>query len=148
MDLQNSVPHIEVTRNVFIRTFGHFDVFVDGEAVLFNHPKAKELFALLVDRKGGFVSANEAISCLWEDEPANSTTLARCRKAALHMKQTLTRYGIEKVIQTVNGKRRVLVELCDCDYYHYLNHSADASRKTISTYMSEYSWAENSIASE
>ena len=62
--------------HIFIRTFGHFDVFVDGEAILFNHSKAKELLALLVDRRGGFVGATEAISCLWEDEPANNTTLS------------------------------------------------------------------------
>lgn len=134
--------------SVFIRTFGHFDVFVDGEAVLFNHPKAKELFALLVDRRGGFVSASEAISCLWEDEPSNQTTLARCRKAALHLRKILTSYGIDMIIQTVNGKRRVLVDRFDCDYYQYLHHGADASQNVIGTYMNEYSWAESSIATE
>ena len=34
-------------RHIFIRTFGHFDVFVDGEAILFNHSKAKELLAFV-----------------------------------------------------------------------------------------------------
>jgi len=145
---QNIICQEDTTRHIFIRTFGHFDVFVDGEAVLFNHPKSKELFALLVDRRGGFVSATEAISCLWEDEPANSTTLARCRKAALYMRQALVRYGADSIIETVNGKRRILVDQCDCDYYHYLQHGADASRKLIGSYMNEYSWAENSIAKE
>ena len=60
--------------------FGYFDVFIDGKAVAFRNKKSKELFALLVDRKGGFVTSDEAISFLWEDEPVNSVTLARYRK--------------------------------------------------------------------
>ena len=129
---------------IFIRTFGHFDVFVDGEAVLFNHPKAKELFALLVDRRGGFVSANEVISCLWEDEPSNKTTLARCRKAAMQMKQTLAQYGIDWIVETINGKRRVLVSRCKCDLEQYFRQDDETAHKMIGNYMSEYSWAENS----
>jgi len=131
---------------IVIRTFGHFDVFVDGEAVLFNHPKAKEYLAILVDRRGGFVSAGEAISCLWEDEPSNNTTLARCRKAAMHMKQSLAKYGIEWIVETISGKRRILIGRCNCDLEQYLRKDREPSRKTIGTYMSEYSWAENSLA--
>lgn len=134
--------------HIFIRTFGHFDVFVDGEAVLFNHSKAKELLALLVDRRGGFVGATEAISCLWEDEPANSTTLSRCRKAALHLREILIKYGIEYLMETVNGKRRILTGFCDCDYYQYLQHGTDGSNKILNSYLNEYSWAENSVAHE
>ncbi|NLI19974.1 MAG: hypothetical protein GX418_00265 [Clostridiales bacterium] len=134
--------------NIFIRTFGHFDVFVDGEAVLFHHSKAKELLALLVDRRGGFVGATEAISCLWEDEPANSTTLSRCRKAAMHLRETLCKYGIECLMETVSGKRRIRVGSCDCDYYQYLQHATDGSHKILYSYMSEYSWAENTVAHE
>ena len=133
---------------IFIRTFGHFDVFVDGEAVLFNHSKAKELLALLVDRRGGFVGATEAISCLWEEEPANSTTLSRCRKAALHLRQILLKYGIEYLLETVNGKRRIMTGVCECDYYQYLRHGPESSHQGFGPYMSEYSWAENSVANE
>lgn len=130
---------------IFIRTFGHFDIFVDGEAVLFNHPKAKELLAILVDRRGGFVSSGEAISCLWEDEPSNNTTLARCRKAAMQMKQSLAEYGIDWVVETIKGKRRIRIGRCECDLEQYLRKDTAPSQKTIGTYMSEYSWAENSL---
>ena len=134
--------------HIFIRTFGHFDVFVDGEAILFNHSKAKELLALLVDRRGGFVGATEAISCLWEDEPANNTTLSRCRKAALHLRETLHKHGIEYLMETVNGKRRIAVGNCDCDYYQYLQHVSGGSHQTPDSYLKEYSWAENTVAHE
>lgn len=135
-------------RRIFIRTFGHFDVFVDGQAILFNHSKAKELLALLVDRRGGFVGATEAISCLWEDEPANNTTLSRCRKAALHLRETLLKHGIEQLMETVNGKRRITVGNCDCDYYQYLQHVTDNSHHIPASYLNEYSWVENTVAHE
>lgn len=143
-----AVPAAQRKHQIFIRTFGHFDVFVDGEAVLFNHSKAKELLALLIDRRGGFLGATEAIACLWEDEPANNTTLSRCRKAALHLKQTLARYGIGYLMETVNGKRHILVELCDCDYYQYLQQTTLGSHKIPESYMNDYSWAEKTIADE
>ena len=38
-------------KRIVIRTFGYFDIFVDGGNVPFSCKKAKELLALLVDRK-------------------------------------------------------------------------------------------------
>ena len=72
-------------KRVSIRTFGYFDVFVDDRPIAFRNEKSKELFALLVDRRGGFVSSEEAIGFLWENEPANPVTLARYRKVALRL---------------------------------------------------------------
>ena len=42
--IEEKMPHI------FIRTFGYFDLFIDGVAVSFNRSKAKEMLAFLVDR--------------------------------------------------------------------------------------------------
>lgn len=35
---------------------------------------------------------------------------------------------------------------CECDLEQYLRKDMEPSQKTIGTYMSEYSWAENSLA--
>lgn len=56
---------------VSIRTFGYFDVFVDGKPIPFRSEKAKGLLALLVDRRGGFVTSADAIATLWEHEPGS-----------------------------------------------------------------------------
>ena len=42
-------------KRVYVRTFGRFDVFIDGTAVYFPNAKAKELLALCVDHRGGTV---------------------------------------------------------------------------------------------
>lgn len=117
---QEEKKNLQENRSVSIRTFGYFDVFVGDKPIAFRNKKAKELFALLVDRKGGYVTSEEAISFLWEDEPVNTVTLSRYRKVALRLKNTLEEYGISDVIESVDGKRRIVQEKVQCDLYNYL----------------------------
>lgn len=132
--------------DVFIRTFGHFDVFVNDNAVYFNHPKAKELLALMVDRKGGFLSASDAISCLWEDMPADKATYAKYRKTAMQLKRILDGSGISYLVESKNGKRRVIKNRFICDYYMFEEGLSRASQTYAGQYMVDYSWAEGTIA--
>lgn len=132
--------------SVQIRTFGYFDVFVDGKPIAFRNEKSKELFALLTDRRGGFVSSEEAISFLWEEEPANAVTLARYRKVALRLKNLLEEYGISDVMESVNGKRRLVTDRVRCDLYDYLSGREEFSRLFKGSYLSNYSWGENTLA--
>lgn len=132
--------------SVSIRTFGYFDVFVDGKPIAFRNKKSKELFALLVDRKGGFVSSEEAIGFLWEDEPVNSVTLARYRKVALRLKNILEEYGISDVVETVDGKRRIVFERVQCDLYDYLTGKPEFSHLFKGSYLTNYSWGESTLA--
>lgn len=131
---------------VRIRTFGYFDVFVDDRPIAFRNEKSKELLALLVDRRGGFVSSEEAIGFLWEDEPANSVTLARYRKVALRLKNLLEEYGISDVVEAVNGKRRIAAEKVQCDLYDYLTGQEEFAQLFKGSYMTNYSWAETTLA--
>ena len=132
--------------HVRIRTFGYFDVFVDDQPIAFRNEKSKELFALLVDRRGGFVSSEEAISFLWEEEPANSVTLARYRKVALRLKNILEEYGISEIMESVNGKRRLVTDQVSCDLYDYLSGREEYAQLFKGSYLSNYSWGENTLA--
>ncbi len=131
--------------HVFIRTFGYFDVFVDGKPILFKNEKAKELFALLTDRRGGYISSDEAIATLWEDEPASTVVLARYRKVALRLKNLLEEYGISDVVEYVNGKRRLVTEKVTCDLYQYLAGGEGAESLFNGSYLSNYSWGEMTL---
>lgn len=132
--------------HVRIRTFGYFDVFVDEKPIAFRNEKSKELFALLVDRRGGFVSSEEAIAFLWENEPANTVTLARYRKVALRLKNILEEYGISDVVESVNGKRRLVTDKVRCDLYDYLSGQEAYAQLFKGSYLSNYSWGENTLA--
>ena len=130
---------------VSIRTFGYFDVFVGGKAIAFRTQKAKELFALLVDRRGGYISSDEAIGFLWEDEPVNPVTLARYRKVALRLKNILEEYGIADIVESVGGKRRLVMEKVQCDLYDYLSGKEDFAQSFNGSYLTNYSWAETTL---
>lgn len=131
---------------VEIRTFGYFDVYVDGKPIPFQSAKAKELLALLVDRGGGYVSATEIISCLWENEEANRVTLARCRKVAMRLTDKLREYGIENIIESVNGSRRIVPSAIRCDLYDYLDHKPGSEALFKGSYLTNYSWGEMTLS--
>ena len=129
-------------RTVSIRTFGYFDVFVGDVPIAFRNKKSKELFALLVDRKGGYVTSEEAISFLWEDETASSLTFSRYRKVALRLKSTLEEYGISDIVEAVDGKRRIVMDKVDCDLYNYLSGKEEYAQLFKGSYLTNYSWGE------
>ncbi len=132
-------------RTVSIRTFGYFDVFVGDTPIAFRSKKSKELFALLVDRKGGYVTSEEAIGFLWEDEPASALTLARYRKVALRLKRTLEEYGISDIVETVDGKRRIVMDKVTCDLYNYLSGKEEYLQLFKGSYLTNYSWGETTL---
>ena len=107
--------------------------------------KSKELLALLVDRKGGYITSEEAISFLWEDEPANTLTLSRYRKVALRLKSTLEEYGITDIVEVIDGKRRIVMEKVACDLYNYLSGKEEYSQLFKGSYLTNYSWGETTL---
>lgn len=132
-------------RTVQIRTFGYFDVFVGEKPVAFRNKKSKELLALLVDRRGGYITSEEAIGFLWEDEPANTVTMSRYRKVALRLKNTLEEYGISDIVESVDGKRRIVMEKVQCDLYQYCSGKEEYAGLFRGSYLTNYSWGETTL---
>lgn len=139
-------PEKAAGKEVYIRTFGYFDVFVDGEPIAFKSYKAKEFLALLVDRHGGYVAAREAISYLWEDEAADEKTMSRLRKVAMRLREELKSYGIEDIIVSVQGKRRIDMSKVSCDFYDFMNGVPGSESLYRGFYMTNYSWGEMTAA--
>lgn len=133
-------------KDIFIRTFGYFDVFVNGVPISFAHEKSKEMLAVLVHRRGGYVSTADMISYLWEDEPSTKTTQSRCRQVASRLKHILEENGIEDIVETVNGKRRIIPEKVNCDYFNYLRNKTEYEDSYNGEYMMNYSWGEGILA--
>ena len=144
--LYNVEPTQPAAPHVYLRTFGFFDVFVDETPIAFRNRKSKELLALLTDRRGGFVTSEEAITYLWEDEPVSPITLARYRKVALRLKNTLMEYGISDVVEAVDGKRRIIPQKVRCDLYDYLSGREEYAQLFKGSYLSNYSWGEITLA--
>jgi two-component SAPR family response regulator len=146
-DLSFPIDEISMqNKRVYIRTFGYFDVFIDGKAILIQHAKAKELLALLVDRRGGFVTSRDIIAGLWENEDADKVTLARCRKVFMLLNETLKAYRIDDILESNKGSRRIKPEMVNCDLYNYLSGLKEFSHLYKGVYMQNYSWGELTIA--
>jgi hypothetical protein len=140
-----SVSDIPST-GIFVRTFGHFDVFVDGQPITFTSEKEKELLALLIDRNGGTLTTNEAISYLWENEEVDERTSARYRKLAMGLKNTLAKHNIEHIMINHHGIRNIDVSAITCDYYELLAGNKYYQKMFHNLYMTNYSWAEETLA--
>jgi hypothetical protein len=134
------------TEGIFARTFGHFDLFVNGVPVIFSNAKEKELMALLIDRNGGTISPHEAISYLWEDETITDKLSTRYRKLAMTLKNTLAKYGIEHILINNRGVRSVNVSAITCDYYEMISGNEKYKSAFHNSYMMDYSWAEDTLA--
>lgn len=132
--------------HIVIRTFGYFDVFLNGQAIHFKTAKAKELLALLVDRCGGYVDAAEGASILYEDQEYDERLKAKYRKVVMRLHEILTEYGIEEIIGKHAGSRKLNTHLVNCDYYHYLFGGSDSAALFNGVYLSNYSWGEETLA--
>ncbi len=127
---------------VYVKTFGFFDVYKNGEALLFHCEKSKELLAMIVDRQGGYVSSTDGAAMLWPDEKVSSVLRARYRKVAMRLNETLRDYGIEDIILTVNGKRKIVPEKIRCDLFEFKNDGNRMGTGFKGEYMLNYSWGE------
>lgn len=142
---ENMVDVLDSRRNIFIRTFGHFEIFIDDIPIHFGSKKAKELLALLVDRRGGFLTGSEAISYLWEDESFDKPVKERYRRVAKRMMDTLKEHGAEDVVVAINGNRRIDMDKVRCDLYEYLADDKKQEPEFYRRYMENYSWGEETL---
>jgi two-component SAPR family response regulator len=132
--------------DIFIRTFGRFEIFVNDRPVEFSSSKAKEMLALIVDRKGGIVTTEEMITYLWEDRPDDDKSRNLCRKVIQRLHNQLEKQGIDNIIIRHNRGRSLDIGKVTCDYYEYLEGSKERKHEFRGEYMMNYSWAEETLA--
>ena len=136
--------HIMATnsgKKVVIKTFGHFDVFVNNRIVHFTSAKSKELLALLVDRQGGTLSTETAISLLWADREYDESVSSLFRKVLKSLRVALTEADIADILIDARNQRSIDTSLVECDSYALLAGDKKAIKDYYGQYMSEYSWA-------
>lgn len=125
-------------KRVRFRTFGHFDMFVDGKLVRFKSAKAKELLALCVSRMGGEVTIYEMVDTLWAGTGDQGLGYRTTIKA---LNDTLKEVGAEKLLKR---KRSVLYlddGEFDCDLYDFKAGKAEARNAYHGEFMQQYAWA-------
>ncbi len=132
------VKDAEAENHIFIKTFGYFDVFVDGKSVAFTSAKSKELLALLVDRNGGVVSTEQAVSILWNGREYDDTVQSLFRKVLKSLRSTLEEAGISEILVDNRNQRSIDKSKFVCDYYDYLEKRQASKYKYYGEYMEQY----------
>ena len=140
---KNSLPS---NKKIFIRTFGYFDIFVNGNAISFSNSKEKELLALLVDRHGGVVTLQDGLTCLF-DGKNDEKTKAKYRKIAMYLNRTLQKYGLSDLIINNHGSRSLNTSMVECDYYELLNGNPKYKEAFMDSYLTSYPWAQETLES-
>ena len=127
--------------HVFVRTFGDFDVFVDGVAVKFPRAKSKEMLAYLVSKKGGVANRKELAAALFEDEYSMKT-----QKYLVHIYTDLVKamktVGLEKMLIKGYNQYAVDTNAFSCDLLDYEEGKPEAINAYKGDFMAQYEWAE------
>ena len=126
---------------VEVRTFGNFDVLVDGRPISFARSQAKELLAYLVDKRGTGTSRREAFAALWERGNYDRSMQKQLDAVIRSMRGTLAENGAGDIVEMERGVLRVVPERIDCDLYRFIDGDAQAMKSFFGEYMSSYSWA-------
>jgi two-component SAPR family response regulator len=128
--------------------FGAFDVYVDGKVMGFTSAKAKELLALLIEKRGGVVTPEEAMNCLYDGRTYDRGKSSTYRMNVLRLRESLKEAGIDNLLcSPVHGRGKYIdVSQIDCDLYDYLDGDAEGRRKFNGQYLTGYSWGETMLA--
>ena len=127
--------HIEV------KTFGNFDLFVDGIPVPFKQAKCKELLAYLVDRRGSGVTRAEAFAILWEDRLYDRPMQKQLDVIIRSLRDSLREAGMEYIFEIKGGTMRIDPDQISCDLFRFCAGDLSAFNAYQGEYMNGYSWA-------
>lgn len=129
-------------KRVTVRTFGEFDVFIDGELIEFTNNKAKELFAICIDSCGGEVAMKKVINMLWEGRNYDDRVKRLYRKAIAYLNKLFEEHGVEYIFESGRGRCHANRDKLYCDYYEVLDGKNIKETLFNGKYMSNYSWGE------
>ena len=146
-DVQAEIDNINAVRRkeklLRVSCFGNFEVYAREERLVFKRLKTKELFAFLIDRKGAGMTAKQICAVLFPSDTNDAKNSAYLRQLFMDLKNTLKSVGAEAVLCHESPCYRVDTSLIKCDYISYLE---TGKPKFHGEYMTQYSWAEQTLA--
>ncbi len=146
-DVQGEIDNIKGLRKkeklLTVKCFGNFEVYAQGETLLFKRLKTKELFAFLVDRNGAGMTAKQICAVLFPLDTDDTKNAAYLRQLVMDLKNAPKLVGAEAVLCHETPCYRIDTDLIKCDYISYLE---TGKPEFHGEYMTQYSWAEETCA--
>ena len=130
-----------------VRCFGDFEVYAGEKPLDFSLGKAKEIFAYLIDRKGAKVNGNKICAAVYENAGNESVNKSSLRNCVADIRSALHAVGADDVFLKGWDSYAIDTSLVDCDFYDWEKNEPYAIRAFHGEYMSQYSWAEETLAS-
>lgn len=146
--VQREIDHIKsdgkAKKLLTIRCFGTFEVFAGGKPLAFKRSIAKELLAVLTDRRGAGITSKQICTVIWQENSDDMKNMNYLRQAFSDLRKTLESVGAGDVLLHSGIYSYSLnTELTDCDYYSYMQCG---DPPFTGEYMKQYSWAEETCA--
>lgn len=144
MDLssgQETVQESVKENKLKVKCFGDFEVYMNGEPLIFARRKSKELFAYLIDKKGGAVAAEELARELWPEDEDINVSRHKLRTVIYELYKDLEKAGMSQAIVKKHRHFMVNKEMIDCDYWKILSGEQEISDMPAASYLKRYSWA-------
>ena len=141
-DVQAEIDNIKGVKKrekpLTAKCFGNFEVYINGEKLVFKRSKTKELLAFLIDRHGSGVTIAQIGLALWDNDQ-DQKNHNYIHQLFRDLRQSLEKVGVGEIFERNNYFYSVNPEKIDCDYYTYLK---TGKPDFLGEYMSQYSWAE------
>ncbi|MGB4984796.1 MAG: response regulator [Erysipelotrichaceae bacterium] len=134
-----------VIKNIKIKTFGGFDIFINGQILSFKRSKSKELLAYLVDRRGSSITVREACDILFEDGKYDVARKNYFQTIVNELYSTLKQNNAQQILIKKHNCLAIDPATFECDSYNFLDGDLVAINNYRNDYMICYSWAQFSM---
>lgn len=121
---------------LYLKTFGAFDLFVNGIPIDFSSKKSKELLALLTDAQGSYVTMDTAVGNLWPDRNADLGKRLY-RDAVCRLRLTLKAAGAEELVVFERARLVMNTRIATCDMWEFFKNGGVFSGR----YLPQYDWS-------
>lgn len=100
----------------FIQCIGDFEVFVNGEAMVWKNTKAKEILAFLIHKNGVSVNWEKIADAVWSEyDFMRAQTNFHANNYLL--RKRLGKEGLTHILEAGRGNYRIVKDEVDCDLY-------------------------------
>ena len=139
--LRQNDMHKVMEKGLFIRCFGEFEVFYNGEPVTSFTKRSKELLAYLIDKAGAVCTSADISNAIFQ---GSSDSYLRVVKKDLI--KILSEIGEEDILIKAWGKLGIDRKKVRCDYFDYLEGNPRVLTQYKGAYMLQYNWAQSTFS--
>lgn len=132
-------------KDIYLQMFGRFNVLKNGVPLPITG-KTKEILALVACKRGREISNEEIYTIVWEGREYSNEHMKTYYNALSRLKRVLASSSAEALLISTPRGQMLNMELCDCDYFDWLNRNIGSRNRFEGEFLSEYSWGEYILA--